>query len=252
MKGKVLLFLMCWMWHLAAIAQTDHFMIGIWSFSYDNASSNFHAGINTNVGNSSAFYQLFKDHGFNTIQIEYQLMPGSYYNPHYVSSSPSKAFLDRADSLGLKIILDCPDIYVDRRKDTAYLNNPSFTQYNQANSINGLNYYGNHPSIIGFAVCDEPSSVVFSDIGMYFSDIENYNPTLFRLANLKSTYAADTLLGYPGAGYAYAYPLYVENFIQTTHPKSCLLTITPFGSTMNIVTPVSMWCGQTLSISTLT
>ncbi|MBR6333469.1 MAG: hypothetical protein IKR77_03625, partial [Bacteroidales bacterium] len=82
-----------------------------------------------------AFYQLFKDHGFNTIQIEYQLMPGSYYNPHYVSSSPSKAFLDRADSLGLKIILDCPDIYVDRRKDTAYLNNPSFTQYNQANSI---------------------------------------------------------------------------------------------------------------------
>ena len=140
MKNRILLFLFLWVTSHFTYAQIDNFLIGIWSFSYDNASSGYHAGINTSIGNSTEFYQLFKDYGFNTVQIEYQLMPGSYYNPQYVSNNPSKVFLDRADSLGLKIILDCPDLYVDRRKDINYVNNPSFTQYNQTNSNNGLNY----------------------------------------------------------------------------------------------------------------
>lgn len=58
-----------------ARTQINDFQIGVWSFSYDNASQNHHAGINTTIGNSTEFYQLFKEYGFNTIQIEFQLMP---------------------------------------------------------------------------------------------------------------------------------------------------------------------------------
>ena len=32
-------------------AQIDRFLIGVWSHSHDNATSSFHAGIITNVGN---------------------------------------------------------------------------------------------------------------------------------------------------------------------------------------------------------
>jgi len=65
MKNRISLFLLLWTTCLFTYAQTDHFLIGIWSFSHDNASSGYHAGIKTNVGNSMEFYQLFKEHGFN-------------------------------------------------------------------------------------------------------------------------------------------------------------------------------------------
>lgn len=32
-------------------AQFDRFLIGVWSHSHDNATSSYHAGISTNVGN---------------------------------------------------------------------------------------------------------------------------------------------------------------------------------------------------------
>lgn len=218
MKNRISLFLLLWTTCLFTYAQTDHFLIGIWSFSHDNAASGYHAGINTTIGNSTEFYQLFKECGFNTVQIEYQLMP-HYNNMQHASSNPSKDFLDRADSLGMKIILDCPDLYVDRRIDTMYELVSGFTQYNPTNSSNGLNYYGNHPAIAGFAVCDEPTTVVFPDIASFFSDIENYDHNMLRLVNLLPSYGKDTAFGYPGVGFADAYPQYVEHFIETTHPN---------------------------------
>ena len=199
-------------------AQIDRFLIGVWSHSHDKAPSTYNAGIHTNIGNSAEFYNIFKEHNFNTIQVEHQLMP-KYKNPVYSSSNPSKAFLDRADSMGLKVILNTPDLYVNRRDDTSYFQIPGFSQYNHANSLSGLEYYGNHPAVIGFSVCDEPKPVHFDDIGMYFNDIENYNPRLLRYVNLVPSHASDTVLGYPGMGNLNAYPLFVDNFINTTNPN---------------------------------
>ena len=200
-------------------AQTDHFLIGVYSYSLDGGSSDYHAGIQTNIGNSVEFISLFKEYNFNTIQVEFQLMP--YYNPNFyifASSSPSKAFLDRADSLGMRVILSCPDLYINKR-DTTYYHDSLYSQYNHTNSINGLNYYANHPALIGFSVCDEPRPYHFLDIKRYFNNIEGYNSDLLRLANLYATYAGDTALGYPGIGEVNAYTRYVEDYITITNPN---------------------------------
>ena len=199
---------------LSSYAQFDRFLIGVWSHSHDNATSSYHAGITTNVGNSAEFYNIFKEHNFNTIQIEQQLMP-KYEDPVYSGSNPSKAFLDRADSMGLKVILSAPDLYVNRRNDTSYFQIPGFSQYNPTNSLSGLEYYGNHPAVIGFSVCDEPKPMHFEDISLYFNDIENHNPKLLRYVNLVPSHASDTVLGYPGMGNLNAYPLFVDNLINT-------------------------------------
>ena len=209
----IVLFSFC----IEAKTQIDNFQIGVWSFSYDSASAGHHAGINTTIGNSTEFYQLFKEYGFNTIQIEWQLMP-NFKNMHYASSNPSKTFLDRADSLGMKIILNCPDIFV-YWNDTMYYHDSLYSTYNATNSLNALNYYGNHPAVVGISVTDEPHHVHFADVGRYFADIKNYDSTLFRLANLKSADANDTILGYPGMDLSYTYPHYVQDFITTTHPN---------------------------------
>ncbi len=145
-------------------------------------------------------------------------MPG-YTNPVFAPDSPSKAFLDRADSLGLKIILTCPDLYVNQRLDSLYLQDSNYTQYDSTRSHNGLNYYGGHPALLGFAVTDEPTPRMFSDIGNYFADIEQYNPTLLRQANLLPAYANDTSLGFPGMGSWNVYPQYIENYITSTNPN---------------------------------
>ncbi len=163
MKNRIFLSLFLWSSALFTHAQFEDFQLGIWSFSYDNASSGYHAGIKTNVGNSMEFYQLFKEHGFNTIQIEYQLMP-DFGNKQYALSNPSKAFLDRADTLGMKIILNCPDMFVDWH-DTLYYQDSLYSTYNAANSYSALAYYGNHPSLIGFSVTDEPHHVHLADVG---------------------------------------------------------------------------------------
>jgi len=47
MKYRISLSLLLWTTCLFTCAQSDHFLIGIWSFSYDNAASGYNAGINT-------------------------------------------------------------------------------------------------------------------------------------------------------------------------------------------------------------
>ena len=37
--------------YFSSHAQFDRFLIGVWSHSHDNATSSYHAGITTNVGN---------------------------------------------------------------------------------------------------------------------------------------------------------------------------------------------------------
>ena len=214
---KILAFLSLCFIGLFARGQIDHFQLGIWSFSYDYSSSFFNAGISTTIGNSTDFLNLFKESGFNTIQVEYQLFKGPA-GIQYASSNPSKSFLRRADSLGLKIVLSCPDLYIDRH-DTIYSIDSSHSQYDSIHSANALNYYANENALLGFSVSDEPHHFHFNDVGRVFSDITNYDPNLLRLSNLKSADASDTILGFPGQGYIYAYPRYVEDFISTTNPN---------------------------------
>jgi len=145
-----------------SFAQLEHFLIGVYSHDYDNAPLSYSAGTDPVIGNDTAFLKIFKEHNFNTIQVEYQLMPHYTYqplnntNPIYATQVPSKSFLDRADSLNLKIILSCPDIYVDRRFNKEYILDPLFSQYGFLKCLNGLNYYANHPALQGFAISDEP------------------------------------------------------------------------------------------------
>ena len=128
----------------------------------------------------------------------------------YAANSPSIYFLDNASDLGLRVILRCPDIYVKS-------NNPP---YNPTTSIQGLNYYGNHPSIIGFDLRDEPNSAAFPIINSYANDIRNFNGNFLRLSNLFPNYAPnESLFGTTGTPTYDDYSRYVQDYIDATNPN---------------------------------
>ena len=86
---KKIVVLICLITCIACVkAQVNHFLIGVWSYSYDGASSNYHAGIQTNIGNSAEFISPFKEYNFNTIQVEFQLMPSYLPNNYIVIDEP--------------------------------------------------------------------------------------------------------------------------------------------------------------------
>ena len=194
--------------------------------------SSFTAGTDQIVGNDADFLSMFKEYNFNTIQIEYQLMPHFIYeplsgtSPIYVSQSPSTSFLDRADSLGLKVILACSEMYVDRHYIKEYNNNPFFSQYNFFRCSNGLNYYASHPAIIGFDISDEPYRMHLHDVASYCRQIKNYNENLYRVVNVVPSHADLVERGYESQD-TNAYLTYINEFVDSIQPNVLPIDIYP-------------------------
>lgn len=200
------------------LGQLDHFLIGITSYDCDSSLKPYvdpryiPQGTDENVGHDMEFLRQLKSYNFNFIHAMNQLIGHRKDLPiYYVSSTPSKAFLDRADSLGLKILLNCPELMVDTFR---HLYNPLAGQ-------TAVNYYGSHPALLGFCAKDEPSKIYFPTIATIFSTIARYNNTLLRYSNLNPMYADRVrYLGYPEIeNHVEAYERYVEDFIITTHPN---------------------------------
>lgn len=204
---KVLIIIGLLLWTISSYCQLDHFLVGIWSYDYDNNPWPIPNGTDRASGNDIEFLRQLKNMNINCIHIERQLFQPSI---QFASGSPSKLFLDNANSLNLKILLSCPDIHV----------NKTSSSYNSSNSNSGLNYYGNHPSILGFSVVDEPEPNHFNAISQYFSDIQSYKSTLLRYSNLFPMYADVTHLGSSaGTPSSTAYENYIENFIDDVEPN---------------------------------
>ncbi len=208
MKKSILLVIVC-LFTVQALSQYDKFMVGFYSYDYDYRYFYTEPGTDYVIGNDIAYLRLVKNMNITTINIAAQL----YYPKQYASSNPSKHFLDNADALGLDVILHCPDIDIDR------FNNP---HYDETLCDEGLNYYGNEPSVLGFSIVDEPSTEIFSIIDQYANRIENFNSSLLRSANLLPNYATkDQLFGSGGSVHPTyeEYSYYVQNYIDTNNPN---------------------------------
>lgn len=133
----------------------------------------------------------------------------------WVSSNPSIGFLDRANNLGLKVILNCPEISVWRGDD-----NPTF---HQTNCANALNYYGTHPAVLGWHIVDEPSeNLHFSTTKQFADAIAAYNNSKLRFSNLYPNYATKNQLqvndNYTGPVCTISeYEDYIDNFMSQTN-----------------------------------
>ncbi len=229
---RYLILLILLIGYKVSYCQLNHFLIGIYSYDYDTSLTNhlgyFPSGTDPFVGNDIEFLRQLKNSNFNCIQIEKQLI-GFYTSqpPRYAIDNPSKAFLDRADSLNIKIILTCPDLSIGWYS-------PS---YNSVNSINGLNYYGTHSALLGFSVKDEPKKNNFKDINLYFSDINNFDSTILRFSNLLPIYAGKNALGYSSAtSDIQAYELYIQDFIDSCGPNILSFDSYPIWNCQNSTT----------------
>ena len=152
MKKLLLLILFLALHFSNSYSQQNEFLVGI--YDYDAAGNYIYPpGTDPAVGNDLAFLTLLANQNFNFVEICQLVEPTKVY----ASSFPSRSFLDNAESLKLKVILDCPEIRVDR----------TIPSYNSAQSQQALNYYGNHPSLIGFSAGDEPGTPQFPYINSY-------------------------------------------------------------------------------------
>ena len=100
----------------------------------------------------------------------------------YASSNPSKAFMDSANKYNLKILLTTPDnsVLILKEQTGWTLLNP----YDSIISWQGLEYWGNHPALLGIHIYDEPySQGPFNYIIPQAKDIRAFNPNLFRFVN---------------------------------------------------------------------
>lgn len=219
--------------------QFDHLMIGLYDYDYDGYFMAYPPGTDHNVGNDTAYLHMLAKQNFNYLLIAQQVMPSNFGNipAKFVTSSPSKNFLDTAYFYGLKVILQAPELSINNHFV------PTAATYNSANSLSALNYYGYHPAIAGFSITDEPGEIHFPYINSFNTDIKNFNSSLIRFTNLFPLYACDQFLtgeyrvnpnvaqtynaqNNPDVGYA----AHVQKFIDETNPNMIASDIYPLGA----------------------
>lgn len=205
-----------------ANCQYNNFYIGMGVYDFDNPTYGSVPSLtDRSIGNDLGYLLILKEQNFNLILPYHQLYKPSY---KYVSGSPSLGFLDRAESLGIKVIVNCPELNVNKSIPSAY---------NSSMGLNALNYYGNHPAVLGWEIVDEPSKNHFSLIHDISNAIQSFNSAKLRFTNLYPMYADNEQLF--GCGWAegsnYDYPNvtgwpsaadyegYVEDFISDTNPN---------------------------------
>ncbi|MCO6461146.1 MAG: T9SS type A sorting domain-containing protein [Saprospiraceae bacterium] len=196
------------------VSQYNQFYIGIGVYDFDNITNTAYSVFDPIIGCDEKYLQSLLDFNFNLILPYHQLMK----NPtKWVVNSPSKDFLDRANSLGIKVILNCPEISIWKKN--------LMPIFDSVLSEMALNYYGSHPAVIGWHIVDEPSkNPHFSTIKQYADAIEIYDPTKLRFSNLYPNYASNKQLQYhydhDGVNCSVAeYEDYLNSFMAQTNPN---------------------------------
>lgn len=195
---------------VVSVCQYNTFHVAMGLYDFDNVANTWALSSNNDpvIGCDYGYLKGVSDYGFNLVLPYHQLLKDT---PKFVTSNPSKAFLDRAHDLGLKVILNCPEVNIIK-------NNPSFDLV----SVNsGLNYYGDHPALIGWHIIDEPTQDLhFSTISSYVNAISGYNSEQIQFVNLFPNYANNMQLTNPNASGNPTdedYTNHIDNFLQTTN-----------------------------------
>ena len=186
MKLKILLILLFGILINNVNGQIDKFYISMWSNEHKEYTICTPEGTDPLVPNDFMFLKQLKDLNFNLVHIYAQLtgysgmgtkIDGVIYPIRYsrvwASDIPSLEFMDNAQKLGMKVLLSCPEMF------------PRDFSYNSSLVSEALNYYGNHPALLGFNIYDEPDlSSTLDEIKKYSDDILAYNTELVPYVNL--------------------------------------------------------------------
>lgn len=209
MKKIYILFLLVLLSNLAK-TQEKKFFIGIGVYDFDYASYAI-PGTDISEGLDYNYLKTLSDQKFNLILPYHNLLKCP---TKWVTIVPSKGFLDRAELLNLDVILNCPEVNIDW-----YLDPGLSYDYNLCQS--GLQYYGNHPAVIGWHVIDEPSQPKFNEISWFYDDIANYNTSHYKFTNLYPAQASrEQLFGIAGSlPSMLEYESYVDTYILNTNPN---------------------------------
>ncbi|HOK37954.1 MAG TPA: T9SS type A sorting domain-containing protein [Bacteroidales bacterium] len=205
-------------------SQEKKFFIGIGVYDFDNASYAI-PGTEITEGLDYNYLKTLSDQKFNLILPYHNLLKCP---TKWVTTLPSKEFLDRAELLNLDVILNCPEVNINW-----YLAPGS--SYNSTLCQSGLQYWGDHPAVIGWHVIDEPSQPKFSEISWFYGDIADNNSSHYRLATLYPSYANyEQLFGIPGSlPTMLEYESYVDAYILNTSPNILIGDFYPFVNPTN-------------------
>ncbi len=161
----------------ASYGQLDKFFVGIGVMDFANPNFVSQADQAYNdpaVGLDALYLQSLADLNFNLI-IPYNHLTQN--GTQWVANShpPSLGFLDRAHGLGIDVILVCPEVGFDSKNPL-----PSGVH---SNVVGALNYYSNHPAVLGWSITDEPDLVDIWLISDYADTISKYYPQKIRYVN---------------------------------------------------------------------
>lgn len=206
---------------------SDDFIIGIYSYEYDNMNnansrSNHEnvasvAGVDPTVGFDYDYLREFKESSINTLITTNLLDPLGYSNPYdiYVSDQYSLKFLDRMRKFDIKCIVQTPEQF--KRRET-----PPYS-YSAQSDQDALNYYGFHPSVRGFHYSDEPESLMFPVLGQYQSSLKAFDNNKLFFVNLLPQYGnMEQLFGPPYSANSWPtdndYQTYITQYISQVSP----------------------------------
>ena len=183
-------------------SQYNKFHIGIGVYDFDSLKYGDIIECNDKEkGCDFGYLKSIANNGFDLILPYHQLVKP---NPHYVTSNPSTEFITNAKHLGLNIILDCPEIRINKNGVN------SLSEYN---ILSAINYY-NFSNVIGWNIVDEPSIDIFNDIENRKSIISNHC-NKFSFVNLFPNYACSNQL----SNSSVSYKDYIHIFCQNIKPE---------------------------------
>lgn len=178
----------CWLLVISieSSAQLDQFYIGMGVMDFDGAG-----GAQNHIGCDQQYLEDLADLNFNMVLPYHQLLkkPTKWYNN---SPAPSRAFLDRAQNLGISVIMNLPECSFDPKEFPGPNEEMDLWVWHEwlynNECPNALQYWGNHPAVIGFHICDElrpiaSDGVHWARLDDYSKDIAAYDNTKIRFAN---------------------------------------------------------------------
>jgi len=163
--------------------------------------------IQTSLNTISQRFKNLQTHNFNCVIMDFRLVHLNNLvldsiNFQYAYKNPSKNFMDTAHRYNLKVILNTPDNCLIRSKEN-YL-----TQYDSIISRQGLEYWGNHPALLGFSVRDEPTCYDINKIVPYVNDIRTFNPNLLHYITVV-----------PSCNWKFNYGACLQTYLNSVQPN---------------------------------
>lgn len=193
------------------------FYIGMYCYDRDGGLED-HVGLPDGIGLDDEYLAELTKYNFNLL-----ISDDPSRLPVTSGGGPDLDFLDRVQNARLRIILGNGDNFYVTRCTTAH--NASMTTY-------GLNYYNQHPAVLGYSISDEPRIVSFNTLGQVTDQIVASDPEKLSFVNLLPDWAAIQNLYDcdPNTEFVGTYETYVDQFIANGHAKVLCFDYYPLGT----------------------